>query len=175
MHHAQNSLRSLPCRHLLLLLLGKTPFCSQIPLPPVTFPLSYLGLTLSVTQPAFAPTSDRLLCACVGLIGPHPSDYAHALSACFYFLQAVFLPALGLWSSLAARRVSHDTSYSFLTFSVFLNIERIDESYIKAPTATSNCRLTTSEDAWGFLGDKADMPLAYRVKVHKCAGLVAAL
>ena len=26
-----------------------------------------------------------------------------------------------------------------------------------------------------FLGDKADMPLAYRVKVHKCAGLLAAL
>ena len=26
-----------------------------------------------------------------------------------------------------------------------------------------------------FLGDKANMPLAYRVKVHKCAGLLAAL
>ena len=111
MHHAQNSLLSLPCRHLVPLALGKTPFCSQIPLPPVTFPLTYLGLTLSVTQSAFAPTSDRLLCfpgACVGLIGPHPSDYARALSACYYFLQAVFLPALGLWSSLPARRVSHD-------------------------------------------------------------------
>ena len=85
------------------------------------------------------------------LIGPHPSDYAHALSAC-YFLQAVFLPALGLWSSPPARRVSHHTCYSFLTFSVFLSTERIDESYIKAPTATSNCRLTTSEYAWEFFG-----------------------
>ena len=41
-------------------------------------------VSLSVTQSVFASTSDRLLCfpgACVGLIGPHPSDYAHALSA----------------------------------------------------------------------------------------------
>ena len=115
------------------------------------------------------------------LIGPRRSDYPHALSACYYFLQAVFLLALGLWSSLPARQLSLVTSYSFLTFSgfflffFFLSTERIDESYIKAPTATSNCRLTTSEDAWAFLGDKADMPLAYRVKVHKCAGLLAAL
>ena len=93
------------------------------------------------------------------LIGPRPSDYPHALSACYYFLQAVFLLALGLWSSLPARQLSLDTSYSFLTFSVFffvffffLSTERIDESYIKAPTATSNCRLTTSEDAWAFFG-----------------------
>ena len=79
-------------------------------------------VSLSVTQSAFASTSDRSLCfpgACVGLIGPHPSDYAHALSACYYFLQAVFLPALGLWRSLPARRVSRDTSNSFLTFSFF--------------------------------------------------------
>ena len=47
MHHAHNSLRSLPCRHLLPLVLGQTPFCSQIPLPPVTFLLSYLGLSQS--------------------------------------------------------------------------------------------------------------------------------
>ena len=89
----------------------------------------------------FCFDSDRLLCfpsACVGLIGPRPSDYAHALSACYYFLQAVFLPALGLWSSPPARRVNHDTSYSFLTLCFFLSTERIDESYIKAPTATSN-------------------------------------
>ena len=107
-------------------------------------------------------TSDRPLCfprACVGLIGPRPSDYPHALSACYYFLPAVFLLALGLWSSLPARQLSLDTSYSFLIFSVFfffffffLSTERIDESYIKAPTATSNCRLTTSEDAWAFFG-----------------------
>ena len=122
MHHAQNSLRSLPCRHLLPLVLGQTPFCSQMPLSPVTFLLSYLGLTLSVTQSAFASTSDRPLCfprACVGLIGPRPSDYPHALSACYYFLPAVFLLALGLWSSLPARQLSLDTSYSFLIFSVF--------------------------------------------------------
>ena len=84
-------------------------------------PLSFT-LTLSVTQSAFASTSDRPLCfprACVGLIGPRPSDYPHALSACYYFLQAVFLLALGLWSSLPARQLSLDTSYSFLTFSVF--------------------------------------------------------
>ena len=93
--------------------------------------------------------------ACVGLIGPRPPDYPHALSFCYYFLQAVFLPALGLWSSLPARQLSLDTSYSFLTFSgffCFFCTERIDESYIKAPTATSNCRLTTSEDAWAFFG-----------------------
>ena len=79
-------------------------------------------LTLSVTQSAFASTSDRPLCfprACVGLIGPRPSDYPHALSACYYFLPAVFLLALGLWSSLPARQLSLDTPYSFLTFSVF--------------------------------------------------------
>ena len=46
---------------------------------------------------------------------------------------------------------------------------------MKAPTATSNCRLTTSEDVWACLGDKANMPLAYWVKVQKCAGLVAVL
>ena len=114
-------------------------------------------ISLSVTQSAFASTSDRPLCfprACVGLIGPRPSDYPHALSACYYFLPAVFLLALGLWSSLPARQLSLDTSYSFLIFSVFffLSTERIDESYIKAPTATSNCRLTTSEDAWAFFG-----------------------
>ena len=49
----------------------------------------------SVTQSAFASTSYRLLCfpgACVGLIGQHPSDYAHALSACYYlFLEAQIL------------------------------------------------------------------------------------
>ena len=79
-------------------------------------------ISLSVTQSAFASTSDRPLCfprACVGLIGPRPSDYPHALSACYYFLQAVFLLALGLWSSLPARQLSLDTYYSFLTFSVF--------------------------------------------------------
>ena len=46
-HYTQKSLRSLPCHHLLSLVLGKTPFCSQIPLPPVTFLLSYLGLAQS--------------------------------------------------------------------------------------------------------------------------------
>ena len=79
-------------------------------------------ISLSVTQSAFASTSDRPLCfprACVGLIGPRPSDYPHALSACYYFLPAVFLLALGLWSSLPARQLSLDTPYSFLTFSVF--------------------------------------------------------
>ena len=73
---------------------------------------------LSITQSAFASTSDRPLCfprACVGLIGPRPSDYLHALSACYYFLQAVFLLALGM----PARQLSLDTSYSFLTFSFF--------------------------------------------------------
>ena len=115
------------------------------------------SISPSVTQLAFASTSDRLLrfpSACVGLIGPNPSDYEHALSACYYFLQA----ALGLWSSPQARQVSHNTSYSFLTFSVFFtteSTERVDENYIKAPTATSNCRLTTPEDAWAFFGRKS--------------------
>ena len=54
----------------------------------------------------------------------------------------------------------------------FLSTERIDESYIKAPTTTS---ITTSEDTWAFFGYEADMPLAYRVNVHKCASLVVAL
>ena len=87
-----------------------------------TYLPEYMVITLSVTQSAFASTSDRPLCfprACVGLIGPRPSDYPHALSACYYFLPAVFLLALGLWSSLPARQLSLDTSYSFLTFSVF--------------------------------------------------------
>ena len=39
----------------------------------------------------------------------------------------------------------------------------------------SNCQLTTSEDAWAFLGDKADMPHAYWVNIHKCTSLVAVL
>ena len=72
---------------------------------------------------------------------------------------------------LPASQASQSRHISLI--SVFLlSTERIDESYIKAPTATSNCRLTTSEDAWAFLGDKADMPLAYRVKVHKCAAVL---
>ena len=85
-------------------------------------PFRVRAISLSVTQSAFASTSDRPLCfprACVGLIGPRPSDYPHALSACYYFLPAVFLLALGLWSSLPARQLSLDTPYSFLTFSVF--------------------------------------------------------
>ena len=104
------------------LVLGKMLYCSQIPLPPVTFLLSYLGLTLSVTQLAFALTSDRLLCyfgTYVSLIGPHPSNYAHVLSACYYFLLAIFLPALSLWSFLPASRVGHETSHSFLTLCFF--------------------------------------------------------
>ena len=88
-----------------------------------TFPaLPQSAISLSVTQSAFASTNDRPLCfpcAYVGLIGPRPSDFPHALSACYYFLQAVFLLELGLWRSLPARQLSHDTSYSFLTFSVF--------------------------------------------------------
>ncbi|CAI8026088.1 hypothetical protein GBAR_LOCUS15036, partial [Geodia barretti] len=40
---------------------------------------------------------------------------------------------------------------------------------IKAPTATSKCQLTTSEDAWVVLAT-AILP-GYRVKVHKCTSL----
>ena len=58
---------------------------------------------------------------------------------------------------------------------IFLYTERIDKSYIKALTATSNCQLSTSEDAWAFFGRKADMPLAYWVKVHKCASFLVVL
>ena len=46
--------------------------------------------------------------------------------------------------------ITHSCFFFFFFF--FLSTERIDESYIKAPTATSNCRLTTSEDAWAFFG-----------------------
>ena len=68
----------------------------------------------------FDEQSAALLSSCMhSLIGPRPSDYPHALSACYYFLQAVFLLPLGLWSSLPARQLCLDTSYSFLTFSVF--------------------------------------------------------
>ena len=51
----------------------------------------------------------------------------------------------------------------------------IDERNIKAPTATSKCRPTTSEVAWVFLGDNAALPPAYRVKVEKCASFVDVL
>ena len=47
--------------------------------------------------------------------------------------------------------------------------ERVDEMNIKAPTATSKCQLTTSEDAWVVLAT-AILP-GYRVKVHKCTSL----
>ena len=47
--------------------------------------------------------------------------------------------------------------------------ERVDEMTIKAPTATSKCQLTTSEDAWVVLAT-AILP-GYRVKVHKCTSL----
>ena len=137
-------------------------------------------ISLSVMQSSFASTKhsaallSRHMCRSLRS-GPYPSDYVHMLSA-YYFRPATFLNALSLLSSLSARQVSHHTSRSFQTFSVFcLSTERTDESYIKAPTAISNCRLTTSEDAWVFLRDKADMPLTYRVKVHKCASLVAVL
>ena len=39
----------------------------------------------------------------------------------------------------------------------------------------SLCSTRKSEDEWAFLGDKADMPSAYWVKVHKCSSLVAVL
>ena len=39
-------------------------------------------------------------------------------------------------------------SVFFFFFFFFLSTERIDESYIKVLTATSNGRLTTSENAW---------------------------
>ena len=115
------------------------------------------SISPSVTQLAFASTSDRLLrfpSACVGLIGPNPSDYEHALSACYYFLQAIFLRARPL--ELPASQASQ--SQHILLIPVFFttkSTERIDESYIKAPTATSNCRLTTPEDAWAFFGRKS--------------------
>ena len=97
-------------------------------------------------------TSVRPLGACVGLTEPHPSDYAHALSA-YHFLPAVFLPALSLWSSLSARRADHDTSHSFRTSSVFF--ERIDESYIKALPPHSTADSPFLRMCRSFLGDKA--------------------
>ena len=45
-------------------------------------------------------------------------------------------------------------------------------SNIKAPTSTSKCRLTTSEDAWVFFRGNAAMQPAYLVKVHNCASFV---
>ena len=46
-------------------------------------------------------------------------------------------------------------------------------SKLRAPHPTADSLLLRMRGR--FLGDKPDMPVAYRVKVHKCAGLVAAL
>ena len=57
----------------------------------------------------------------------------------------------------------------------FFSTERIDESYIKAPPPHPAADSPLLRMRGRFLGDKADLPLANRVKVHKCAGLVATL
>ena len=46
-------------------------------------------------------------------------------------------------------------------------------SKLRPPHSTADSPLLKMRGR--FLGGKADMPLAYRVKVHKYAGLVAAL
>ena len=53
---------------------------------------------------------------------------------------------------------------SLLNF--FLNTERIDERF-RPPHPTADSSLLRMHGS--FLGHKADMPLAYRVIVHKCA------
>ena len=73
---------------------------------------------------------------------------------------------LPLYRPMHTASVSHSIR-TFFAF--FLSTERVDESNTKAPTATSKCQLTTSEDAWVVLAT-AILP-GYRVKVHKCTSL----
>ena len=70
--------------------------------------------------------------------------------------------------------MTHLTYSGLFCFSFsFLNTERIDERNIKAPTATSKCRSTTSEVAWMFWEIISPCrPPIYWVKVEKCASFV---
>ena len=97
---------------------------------------------------------------------PHPSNYAHALSA--YFSYRPSFPALSLCSQ-PGKSLSHDTSHTFRTS------QRIDESCIKAvklrPPQTADSPLPRMRGR--FWEVKPTCRSSNRVKVHKCASLVA--
>ena len=61
--------------------------------------------------------------------------------------------------------------HSLRIFAFFSN-ERIDQRKIKASTAASKARPTTSEGAWVFLSENAEIPPGKQVKVHKSASFV---
>ena len=61
------------------------------------------------------------------------------------------------------------THYGFFRF---FCTERIDERNIKAPTAASKARPTTSEGAWVFFIRKCRNAAGQQVKVHKSASFV---
>ena len=118
--------------------------------------VSFSSLTLSVTKSASA--TDRrfpatLLHACVFLSqSTHPFHPAHArcgdLSFCrFTDLRTASVPAFQPAQTFMTCLTQSGPCCLFLFFFIFLT-ERVDESNIKAPTATSKRRPTTSEDAW---------------------------
>ena len=68
------------------------------------------------------------------------------------FFLPFYRPTQSLCACLSSRRHIYDMSHSIQTFLLFIYIfkstKRVGKSNIKAPTDTSKCRLTTSEDAW---------------------------
>ena len=99
------------------------------------------SLSLSVTQSAFASTKRSAALLSRRMRWCH-RDHTPLITRVDY------LPALSPCRP----------GESVLTLLTHSGLSLLHESYIKAPTATSNCR--------GCMGVKADMP---RVKVHKCA------
>ena len=120
--------------------------------------VSTLYISLSVTK-----STDRQLSGTHALIDIPLSSRARAL-----WLSVFYRPT---HSRLSASSDIHDTSHSFRTFLFFT--ERVDKSNIKAPTATSKCRLTASEDAWVVWAMPPALPgqhfVTERVKVARRA------
>ena len=99
-------------------------------------------ISLLVTQSLLLRQSVRFSGAWVGLMETTPL-WLRARAICLSFLTGRLSPC----AQPLELPVGHDTYHSFRTF-CFLSTERINESYIKAPTATSNCWLTMRGRFW---------------------------
>ena len=85
------------------------------------------------------------------------SSRARALWRSFFLL--FYRHTHSLCACLSACSDIYDMSHSIRAFFLTVLKGYIDESNIKAPTATSKCRLTPSEDAWvRYCGRAARLP-----------------
>ena len=110
--------------------------------------------------------------ACVILPKSTHPFHPHARALWRSFFLPFYRPTHSFCACLSAFWDIYDMCHSIRTLLLFASTERVDESNIKAPTSTSKCWLTTSEDAWVFLPDNSAILPAYRVKVHNCASFV---